>query len=230
MKQYITKKGQNIFDVCLMLYGSVEGILDLMVNNETMTVTEYGPQHLAGQPLTLDTVLDRGVVLNYSEGLNINQGALEFYRRDDVTVANGECPFISVYEYDRSSVRIVIHQRGEYVDFDIAPQSHTLYVDWGDYSDIADVSEGVATLEHVYNDDGDHVIQIFGDFVALAYLDFSRITGTVYPTSSIPITGEGHLNNYNADLIALFPGIYPGEHFWFRLDETPLDDKYRLIS
>ena len=34
MLQYKVRSGQNIYDVALTLYGSVEGIFDLLVSNE----------------------------------------------------------------------------------------------------------------------------------------------------------------------------------------------------
>lgn len=230
MKTYITKKGQNIFDVCLMLYGSIEGVIDLIVNNESLQVTEYGPQSLAGQPLSFDTVFDRGIVLNYSEDLIINSTVVEYFKNNSITVANGETRSEPPIGYDRGDVKIVIQQRGGYVDFDLQPSSGILYVDWGDFSSVSQVGTERETLEHAYSDEGEHMISIYGSFQALEYMDFSRIDGVVYPTSVIPINGEGYLNNYNDTLCVLFAGLRQEESGLFQLDKTPLDSDFRLIS
>ena len=50
MKQYTVRSGQNIYDVSLTLYGTVEGIFDLLISNKG---------------LTMDTKLSYGMVLNY---------------------------------------------------------------------------------------------------------------------------------------------------------------------
>lgn len=37
MGKYIVIQGQNIYDVALHIYGSIEGVTDLMVNNENLS-------------------------------------------------------------------------------------------------------------------------------------------------------------------------------------------------
>ena len=57
MGRYSVIAGQNIFDVALHLYGSIEGIVDLMMNNPD---------------LSLDTTLTVGQELVYTDGFVIN--------------------------------------------------------------------------------------------------------------------------------------------------------------
>ena len=52
MKQYITKHGQNIYDISLVLYGSIEGIFDLLVHNDS---------------INLNNAIPTGTVLEYDE-------------------------------------------------------------------------------------------------------------------------------------------------------------------
>jgi hypothetical protein len=74
MKQYIVKSGQNIFDVSLTLFGSLEGISDLMVNNES---------------LTLGTKLETGQVLNYDEDFVIDKDLVDWFNEKRITIKNG---------------------------------------------------------------------------------------------------------------------------------------------
>ena len=34
MNTYIVKSGQNLFDVAITLYGSIEGVFDLLISNK----------------------------------------------------------------------------------------------------------------------------------------------------------------------------------------------------
>ena len=53
MGSYRVVTGQNIYDVALHLYGSVEGIVDLLVNNPALSLeTEL----CSGQELTLSLI------------------------------------------------------------------------------------------------------------------------------------------------------------------------------
>ena len=38
MAQYKVRNGQNIYDVALTLYGSIEGIFDLLISNEWLNM------------------------------------------------------------------------------------------------------------------------------------------------------------------------------------------------
>lgn len=40
MGRYITTHGQNLYDVALHIYGSIEGIVDLMMNNTTLSLND----------------------------------------------------------------------------------------------------------------------------------------------------------------------------------------------
>ena len=47
MATYTVQYGQNLFDVALTLYGSIEGILDLLVNNKNLSINtelKYGDE------------------------------------------------------------------------------------------------------------------------------------------------------------------------------------------
>ena len=89
MKQYTVRSGQNIYDVSLTLYGTVEGIFDLLISNEG---------------LTMDTKLTYGMVLNYHEEFIINSGIVSWLKDNDILVKNGE------HTYNYINIETIVKQ------------------------------------------------------------------------------------------------------------------------
>lgn len=202
MKQYTVRSGQNIYDVSLTLYGTVEGIFDLLASNEG---------------LTMDTKLSYGMVLNYHEEFIINSSIVSWLKDNNVLVKNGEHIYnhidveasikqhIYSYHQDKydslqylspdeknmfweelTSPRMVIQQQGQTSTIDVWLKDDThMIVDWGDYSEIqiVDSSEEVE-IEHCYKSVGTHKITIYGDFKCYL-LDLTQANGVHYPLSHI---------------------------------------------
>lgn len=74
MKQYVVKTGQNLYDVALTLYGSIEGIFDLLTSNKD---------------INLSTNLKSGQILNWNEEFMIEQSVSDWFKNHDVIVKNG---------------------------------------------------------------------------------------------------------------------------------------------
>lgn len=75
MGKYTVTSGQNIYDVALHLYGSIEGITDLMICN---------PE------LSLDETLHSGQELLYSDDTVIDADVVAWFRNNGVTPSGGE--------------------------------------------------------------------------------------------------------------------------------------------
>lgn len=75
MGSYSVTMGQNIYDVALHLYGSVEGVLDLMMCN---------PQ------LSLDEPLQAGLRLTFSDDYMLDEDVVAYFRNSGITPAGGE--------------------------------------------------------------------------------------------------------------------------------------------
>lgn len=211
MKQYTVRSGQNIYDVSLTLYGTVEGIFDLLISNDG---------------LTMDTKLSYGMVLNYHEEFVINSGIVSWFRDNNVVVKNGEhvyrhvdvealikqhiysyhadqydsLQFLSpdernMYWEELISPRIAVQQQGQSASFNVWLKDNThMIVDWGDYSEvqIIDADEEVE-IEHCYKSAGKHKITIYGDFRCYS-LDLRKINGIYYPLSTI------YADNFESEL------------------------------
>ena len=202
MKQYTVRSGQNIYDVSLTLYGTVEGIFDLLISNEG---------------LTMDTKLSYGMVLNYHEEFVINGGIVSWLTDNNVLVKNGEHVYNyidiesiikqHIYSYHQEQYdslqwlspdernmyweelitpKIAIQQQGQVATIRVWLKEDThMIIDWGDYSEaqIIDSTEEVE-IEHCYQSSCGHKIIIYGDFKCYM-LDFSQVNGIHYPLSHI---------------------------------------------
>lgn len=203
MKTYTTTTGQNIFDVCLALYGSIEGVLDLLVCNSSLSVTEYGPQELKGQPLTFETELSRGVVLNYNGNININDDVIKYIEENELKSVHGEhVPYLP--DKNLNDIRLVVQQTGGVSTIGVSLESGSLTIDWGDYNPATTVSssDGYVELEHAYLTSDEHQIHFYGDFV-LDTLNLTELNGVVYPTSEIKVNNL-IANTSNESLLKLF--------------------------
>ena len=73
MAEYTVQTGQNLFDVALSLYGSIEGLLDLMVNNPT---------------LSIDSEIKSGDRLQYTPYYYEDQTVLQYYKSNNIVPSN----------------------------------------------------------------------------------------------------------------------------------------------
>lgn len=120
MGRYRVIAGQNIFDVALHLYGSIEGIVDLMMNNPD---------------LSLDTTLTVGQELVYTDGFVINADVVAYNAARGIVPANGEH---HVYpKYPEGQLSVEFHLPAAVLNVSCtASGTGSLEIDWGDNSEI----------------------------------------------------------------------------------------------
>ena len=75
MAQYKVQGGQNIWDIAIQLYGSIEGAFDLFMSNPKLNMT---------------TNLKAGDILEYHEQFVINQSIVDAIVSNDYLPANSE--------------------------------------------------------------------------------------------------------------------------------------------
>ena len=137
MGKYIVTHGQNLYDVALHIYGSIEGVIDLMMNNTS---------------LSLDQTLKAGDELVYTDDYAINKDVAAYYKVNEIMPANGErhvypksptLPrLMDIYiENTRTSIGFVISGSG------------TIEIDWGDNTDlqIVRLSKQAIELNHFFD-------------------------------------------------------------------------------
>lgn len=120
MGRYSVIAGQNIFDVALHLYGSIEGIVDLMMNNPD---------------LSLDTTLTVGQELVYTDGFVVNADVVAYNAARGIVPANGEH---HVYpKYPEGQLSVEFHLPAAVLNVSCtASGTGSLEIDWGDNSEI----------------------------------------------------------------------------------------------
>ena len=120
MGRYSVIAGQNIFNVALHLYGSIEGIVDLMMNNPD---------------LSLDTTLTVGQELVYTDGFVINADVVAYNAARGIVPANGEH---HVYpKYPEGQLSVEFHLPAAVLNVSCtASGTGSLEIDWGDNSEI----------------------------------------------------------------------------------------------
>lgn len=161
MGKYTITAGQNIYDVAMHLYGSIEGIVDILINN---------PE------LSLDDHLKSGDKLEYTDGFTINPDVVAYNRLYNLLPANGER---NVYPKEPSGQRFMelYPDNKQTAASLLLCGSGTLEIDWGDNTDIEVLvlTDEVKELRHYFNDRIASVrrISLYGD-VRFRVLDISR--------------------------------------------------------
>jgi len=127
MGKYTVISGQNIYDIALHIYGSIEGVVDLLMNNSE---------------LSLAATLKAGDELSYTDGYIINPDIVAYNRMHNIVPANGER---SVYYKEppvscsRVAVKIILPHAVTSGNLAIA-NTTPVYIDWGDNSAIEEMS------------------------------------------------------------------------------------------
>ena len=124
MGSYRITAGQNLYDVALHLYGSIEGVVDLLINNPG---------------LSFSTTLAAGQELVYTDDFVIRADVVAYNELHGIVPANGERhvypkaftrPLTAVITLDAEAVTVQCSLSG----------SGTVEIDWGDNSDTESVS------------------------------------------------------------------------------------------
>lgn len=160
MGKYIVTTGQNIYDVALHLTGSIEGIVDLLLSNPT---------------LSLEDTLSSGDELLYTDGFTVNADVVAEYRRNGIVPSGGERGIYPKYPTGRQRMRLTVEAARPSVEFTLSG-SGTLEVDWGDNSPLEVVKPGKELYRLAHRFDNviatQRHIQLYGDF-SLRTLDLS---------------------------------------------------------
>lgn len=197
MATYIVKPNQNIFDVAIMLHGSIEGLFDLLISNEWLTMT---------------TDMKAGMELEYHDFYKTNEGIVSEIEEQGYLAANGErhvyhkstdLPLVFVFAIDESET--------ERLWFGVSAESGSILVDWGDNSDLQEVplSTTVSRVEHWFDNKVDkRRVRVYGNF-ELNTFDAEGIPGTIFTMRNVTIDEFSYRKNiYPLDGLFLFEGTY----------------------
>lgn len=163
---YIVKKNQNIYDVAVQIYGSIEGLFDLLISNEGLTV---------------NTDLVAGQELKYHDIFIQNQSILNTLKEEGITLANGKVKeYIAVSYGNAQLVMAAVGTEGKEISIKIKGGGQ-ITVEWGDgtYTDNNLQIVDSVTLSHTYSDTGIYRVVVFGDS-NLTALDVRGTNGSVF--------------------------------------------------
>lgn len=74
MNKYTTKSGQNLYDIALAIYGSIEGIFDLLISNPN---------------ISFETIFTKGTELAYHNDFILNNNIVNWLNDNKIIVKNG---------------------------------------------------------------------------------------------------------------------------------------------
>lgn len=174
MATYTVRKNQNIYDVALHIYGSIEGVFDLLISNSELG---YDDELTAGQELEYHTsyVQNEAVVDKMEEEcwVPVNSERKVYYR-------TCEAALLFYCKTDEGTGRVSIAVSG----------SGTIYIDWGDNSEIEEVnlSDTEVTIVHAYeNSAASYTVKIYSDDVEFTTLNVTGLGGDMYLTNGVVV-------------------------------------------
>ena len=137
MGKYKVTQGQNLYDVSLHIYGSIEGILDLLVNNAS---------------LSLDKELCSGEELLYTDDYLINREVAAYYDTHGIVPASGQRQVYPKYFTLPKTLEIYIPGKEINAGFTLSGEG-VLEADWGDNSpvEIIRVSDTRQSVSHIFD-------------------------------------------------------------------------------
>lgn len=197
MGKYTITAGQNLYDVALHIYGSIEGITDLLVNNPT---------------LAMASKLHTGQELTYTDDYLIDADVAAYYRQRGISPANGER---NVYFKESQYPRIAeLWLSAEATSASVSfSGSGVMEIDWGDNTLLQriELRNETTVYSHFFDNtiSGERLIRLYGDF-RLRQADFTALNpSTVYFLNPV-FAQEVTLRGCTAplDFLPLLQGLY----------------------
>lgn len=138
MGKYTITAGQNIYDIAMCLYGSIEGIVDLLINN---------PE------LSLEDDLKSGDELEYTDDFIISPDIIAYNRQYNLMPANGERNVYQKEPYGECFMEIYPENNRTSATF-LLSGTGTLEIDWGDNTEleVLTLTNEPEELAHYFND------------------------------------------------------------------------------
>ncbi len=175
MGKYIVCEGQNLFDVSLHIHGSIEGIVDLLVCNPSLS--------LAGELKSSDE-------LSYTDNFVIDADTVAYYKMYGIKPANGErTVYYKSSEYPKL-VEIYLENSQTFACFEVSGHG-TLEIDWGDNSKIETLAleNDLKQVPHTFDNSisEKRKITLYGN-VSVKQLNLSGLSASaVYLLRPLPV-------------------------------------------
>lgn len=156
MATYTVKSNQNIFDVAMSIYGTIEGLFDLLITNPEISMASE---------------LRYGQTLSYHSEYVLNSSIVESFASNKIIPTNGERH--TYFKTPEEPLLIVFAPKPEftYVGFKAAGEG-TMIVDWGDNSQLESIILGgnSVKVEHEFDNETDkRRVRVYGNNETLSF-------------------------------------------------------------
>ena len=195
MAVYKVKPNQNIWDVAIHLYGSIEGIFDLLISNEKLSVNDD---------------LVAGMELNYHDYFQVNEGIVSSMEERNLIPSNGER---HIYPKQTDEPLRFIYETNpidKYTEFVVAGDG-AMIVDWGDNSELEAITLSHTNTVHTHYFDSEvdkRVVRVYGDF-SLINIDLTKLGGAILPVAPLLVDEvTSYSNSFSLKGLFLFEGTY----------------------
>lgn len=183
MAVYKVKSNQNIWDVAIHLYGTIEGMFDLLISNPKLTMTSD---------------LHPGMELEYHDYFVLNKDVVSGLQTRNLIPSNGERHVYYRHTNEPLIIVGIIPAEQELIDLYVSGEG-VMLVDWGDNTALESIvlTHFDSRVIHYFDNVVDsRQIKIYGDFNIL-HLDVSKFVGDLLPVR--PVVVDEFTSNENAN-------------------------------
>lgn len=176
---------QNIWDVALQLYGTVEGVFDLLITNPKLNLT---------------TDLVPGMELEYHDYFIINKDIVDNLKANNLIPGNGQRHVRYKYTEEPLVFILKVPEKQEFVDFAVSGDG-VMLIDWGDNTEMEAVhlTHTMCRLQHYFDNAVDERrVRIYGMFNILS-IDMSLFHGDLFAVR--PVTVDEFTSKSNGNLL-----------------------------
>lgn len=193
MATYKVTTNQNLFDVALLLYGSIEGLFDLLISNEW---------------LDMETDLLPGMEIEYHDYFVVNDGIKSAMSDKNLIPANRERHVYLKHPAEDLVFLCDVGAETDSVSF-VVSGSGKMLIDWGDNTDLETVQLTVTqqTVEHYFDNVTEkRRIKVYGDYQIIKF-DTSKLGGALMLMRPMIVDEyASHANSYPLQGLFLFDG------------------------
>ena len=195
MAQYQVSSNQNIFDIALHLYGSIEGIYDLLMSNPW---------------LTMKSEIPKGTVLEYHDYFVISPGIVSEINNQQLIPANSERKVYFKKTDAPCVMQLIVPTEAIKIAFTWSGEGDVI-IDWGDNSPLETIQLKSTVEEYLHyfdNNVDNRIVKIYGDF-SLRVWDTSGNEGTLYIIRPIIVDEYiSQIGKVNFEGLPLFKDTY----------------------
>ena len=195
MAQYQVSSNQNIFDIALHLYGSIEGIYDLLMSNPW---------------LTMKSEIPKGTVLEYHDYFVISPGIVSEINNQQLIPANSERKVYFKKTDAPCVMQLIVPTEAIKIAFTWSGEGDVI-IDWGDNSPLETIQLKSTVEEYLHyfdNNVDNRIVKIYGDF-SLRVWNTSGNEGTLYIIRPIIVDEYiSQIGKVNFEGLPLFKDTY----------------------